>query len=288
VSWARFDDGYDDSAKVRRALREGIMGLAAVGLHVLSVTQSARRETDGLVDVDWLDATLHRLSARDRARLIELATSVGFLEDLPTGETTHGTDTKGCTVEIGPRDEPAYVVHDYLDFNDSSAYLAERRRKDAQRKAGGIPKDSAPTPRGLRLESERSPQGFRGSRARVPDPTRPDQSPPDPPRGGRQRDRDRFAAETAAWVAEHAPHPDSEPVEWDGAMGRLREAISDAKFEMYLGGLHPHGRLPDGRFALGAPKVSGGWAAGRFKDAIEAAVGEKIMIVECGHVAAAA
>jgi hypothetical protein len=123
--------------------------------------------------------------------------------------------------------------------------------------------------------------------ANTPSPS-PSLSPPDPPRGGRQRDRERFAAETAAWVAEHAPHPDSEPVEWDGAMGRLREAISDAKFEMYLGGLHPHGLLPDGRFALGAPKVSGGWAAGRFKDAIETAVGQKIMIVECGHVAAAA
>lgn len=177
MSWAKYDDGHDDSAKVRRALREGIMGLAAIGLHTLSVTQSARRETDGLVDIDWLDEKLHRISARDRQRLMDVMTDVGFYDALAAGASVEATDTKGFTVTIGPIDESAHIVHDYLDYNDSSAYMAERRRKDAERKTKRDGRESTPPPSGVRGESERSPNGVLSSRARVPDPTRPDQDP---------------------------------------------------------------------------------------------------------------
>jgi hypothetical protein len=62
------------------------------------------------------------------------------------------------------------MVHDYLDYNPSSAQLQERRRLDAERKAQRTPQGFRTGVRTDRADISRTPDGPRGSAGADPQP----------------------------------------------------------------------------------------------------------------------
>jgi hypothetical protein len=64
MTWAKFDDRYDDHPKVKKAWRRDP---ATVGLHAMAITYSSRHETDGYVDLDWLAEKMPNPKAREKA-----------------------------------------------------------------------------------------------------------------------------------------------------------------------------------------------------------------------------
>lgn len=158
MTWARFDDLYDDNRKVKRAWRRHPR---AVGLHAMSITYSARHETDGLVDLEWLEEKLPK--AAEREAVIKALVDCGLYE---------------------PIDGEHFRVHDYTDFNPSRADLESKRERDAARKRSprGFHTDSTRSPNGIRadglVDSSRSPNGpsragAEATPAARPVPTRP-------------------------------------------------------------------------------------------------------------------
>ena len=243
MAWVKIDDRYAETRKMRRAWRrdEG-----AVALHVFAMTHCALHETDGLVELDWLEERMP-----DEQKLKErlaLMVELDLFELLPAGERTTVKVTrvrKGAPVEVkvthGPLAEDAYIVHDYLEYNEARQEAEERRRSDAERKTRergkrpdgtppGDPAESAPRPNGHDPDGAWTPPGVRPvSRSSTrPDPTRPDPvptTPPRPPSGGRRRDTDRYEQILSSWGAERFPpdrFPDCEPA---AVIGYAKAAI---------------------------------------------------------------
>ncbi len=219
MTWARFDDGYDDHPKVMAAIHANAL---AAALHPQAITASARRDSDGLVDPFWLLAKVP--SAAKRKAALAVLVELRLFDLLPAGETRTLTDTKGWEVTIGPFSEDRHLVHDYLNYNDSSACIADKRRREAERKARGRTTQAGRNPGVVRADNERTPAGIQAD-TDGPDPTRP-LTPPLPPASGgstsdtlrlvdepaptrpassRQRDVAQFNTAMAAWVAEHFP-----------------------------------------------------------------------------------
>lgn len=135
MTWARFDDLYDDNRKVKKAWRANPR---AVGLHAMAITYCARHETDGIVDAEWLEEKLP--AVRERDMVLAALVSVGLFEPLDGG---------------------AHLVHDYLVYNPEHADLVAKRERDSARKR------SAP-PRGIHAESNGNPNGIHAPRAGAP------------------------------------------------------------------------------------------------------------------------
>jgi hypothetical protein len=174
MTWAKLDDRYDDHPKIKRAWR---LSGYAVGLHSQAITASCRHESDGLVDPEWLADKLAHLPRAAASRAVDTLVRLRLFDELPAGETLTLEDGRGFTVQIGPLDEDAHVVHDFLEYNESSAYLADRRRRDAERKASRRRRDSDGIPRGVQADSNGSPDASEAE-SEHPDPTRPDQGEP--------------------------------------------------------------------------------------------------------------
>ncbi len=117
MTWARFDDRYDDHPKLKRAWHTD---RAATGLHAMAITHCARHETDGLIDDLWLNERLP--NKQERTRVLQVLIDTGLFEREPDG-----------TIR----------VHDYLDYNPSRASLEEKRQKDRNRKRR--PDNNGPT-----------------------------------------------------------------------------------------------------------------------------------------------
>ncbi len=182
MTWAKGDDRYDDNPKIKRAWR---LSGYAVGLHWQAITASARHESDGLVDPEWLADKLAHLPRAAGIKAVDTLVRLNLFERLPAGEVLTLDDGCGFTVAIGPLVEDAHVVHDFLDYNDSSANLADRRRRDAERKAARRRGESRRIPDGVRTDSIGSPEAS-PPESRHPGPSRPDPGvePPDPPQAG--------------------------------------------------------------------------------------------------------
>lgn len=163
MSWAKGDDLYDDKPKIKKAWR---LSGYAVGLHWMAVTACCRHESDGLVDPEWLAGKLGVIPRKEAEKAVSVLVDLGLFDPLPTGESREFTDKRGFTVTIGPLEEDAHIVHDYLEYNDSSAYLSDKRAKDSERKARGG--SARPSP-----DSKRIPRGIQAESG-SPDPTRPD------------------------------------------------------------------------------------------------------------------
>jgi hypothetical protein len=182
MSWAKFDDRYDDNRKVKRAWRTHPR---AVGLHAMAVTYCARHETDGVVDVEWIE---DRLPTRvEREKCLVALLKAGLFERI---------------------DDEHFRIHDYLEYNDSHAVLSERRARDAERKARGRAKQSERSPRGRVADVHAESDG--------PDPTRPDHT-PNPTGNGhvasdlddakerlKRQQAEQANREFAEWLADHA------------------------------------------------------------------------------------
>jgi hypothetical protein len=93
MSWAKFDDRYDDNRKIKRAWKRD---RASIGLHAMAITYCSRHNTDGAVDVDWIEDKLP--NQRERDRTITVLVDAGLFEQI---------------------DAEHWLVHDYLDFNSS-------------------------------------------------------------------------------------------------------------------------------------------------------------------------
>jgi hypothetical protein len=198
MSWSRFDDLYDDHPKVMAATHSNAL---AAALHPQAITAASRRESDGLVDPFWLLARAP--DKRKRTEALAVLVRLRLFDVIPAGETWAGEDDKGHRVVIGPFEEDRHIVHDYLDYNPSSAQLQERRRLDAERKASGRRKDSDGSPAGHEPDSDGSPNGPRGSAGADPRPNPiPSQSQGQhlaaTPQRSRAGDTSRSMAETVA------------------------------------------------------------------------------------------
>lgn len=165
MTWVKWDDGYDESEKVEDAWDAE---RATIGLHAQATTCCARRETDGVVPPRWLKAKLPE--RRERQRVLAVMVKTRLFDVLPAGETVELPVKRGPAITVGPFDEDRYLVHDYLDHNDSSAYLQARRAADSERKAAGGRNGN---PNGFRADSKRNPSGIQAA-SESPDPTRPD------------------------------------------------------------------------------------------------------------------
>jgi 5-methylcytosine-specific restriction endonuclease McrA len=108
VSWAKFDDRYDDNRKVKRAWKRSG---AAAALHVMAITYCCRHQTDGVVDLAWIEEKLP--SPREREKVIGVLVDVGLFNVLD-GET--------------------FEVNDFLEYNPSKAQVEREREWDRRRK----------------------------------------------------------------------------------------------------------------------------------------------------------
>lgn len=102
MPWGRLDDGLYDHPKLDKLGRQR---LAAVGLWALSISWCNRRLTDGFVPCDRI-----RLLGGTTA-LADLLVAAEMFEARPDG----------------------YLVHDFLDFNDSAVTIQSRRDAAAER-----------------------------------------------------------------------------------------------------------------------------------------------------------
>lgn len=135
MAWVRLDDRFHGNRKVRRAWRNS---RASVGLFTLSLTYCAQHETDGRIDLEWVEDTLP--SPKDRNKAIAALLDAGLWVVHADG----------------------YEVHDYLDYNESRAALTERRTREAERKRRGREtqqsRASSRSPRGQDADSAGTPQ----------------------------------------------------------------------------------------------------------------------------------
>lgn len=144
MTWVKIDDRFYGHRKAMRAWRTR----GALGLHLLALTYCASHETDGLVDEAFVAEKLPGVREHDR--------TVTALIDAGLWEPTDG----------------GWQIHDYLNYNPSAAELAERRRKEAARKAAARAAKSRQRPGGHDADSARSPNGVGAESALTrPDPT---------------------------------------------------------------------------------------------------------------------
>lgn len=203
MPWGRLDDSLYDHPKLDEfptdepTLRhivdslelEDLVRLAGIGLWARSISYANRHLTDGAVSRSVIVRKLGGSAA--------LADAVSNAELFDPGST-------------------GFVIHDFLEFNDSRVDVLERRQKEAERKAawraskraGGrpagspagtssvddddVPVDVPPSvPAGQERPSRRlsrdSRARSRGIRESRPDPTRPIDSPQPPASGGPSR-----------------------------------------------------------------------------------------------------
>lgn len=137
MPWAKFDDRYDDTRKIKRAWKAS---KATVGLHAMAITYCSRHQTDGVVDLDWV---LERVqSMRECTKLIEKMVDLRLFD---------------------PIDDTHWLVHDYLEYNDSKA---NRKAKSDQGKAAAEARWDAERIGGA--DAERNADGI-ADRNAVPD-----------------------------------------------------------------------------------------------------------------------
>lgn len=126
MAWAKLDDRYDDNPKIKRAWKRHP---AAVGLHTMAVTYCCRHELDGVVDMEWIEEKLP--VKRERDLVCDSLVEIGLFEERPGG----------------------FMVRNFLEFNPSKQALADRRKKDRDRK------ESNGNKRGSKSYSKRNPAG---------------------------------------------------------------------------------------------------------------------------------
>lgn len=157
MTWVKVDDRYDDTPKIRSAFRENPIFVA---LHIMATTYSARHETDGVIDLEWITDRVPAKRTRDSV----IATMV---------------DRR----ILDPVDDTHWQVHDFLEYNPSHDDLVRKRAADVARKV------SARNPTGhsadVQPESERNPDGIQaasraGAPHALPVPSRPVPTRPTP------------------------------------------------------------------------------------------------------------
>lgn len=155
MTWAKLDDRFHENRKVRGLWRKQP---AALGLHVLALTYCSGHETDGKVDVEFVEDKV--ASAVTRRKLTAALVDAGMW--IPDGAD--------------------WWIHDYLDYHPSRKTLEAKREKDAGRKARGretqaanranVDDPGSDVPHGVHFLSARTSDGLRVESS-GPVPTRP-------------------------------------------------------------------------------------------------------------------
>ena len=104
MAWVKFDDGYADHRKVA-GLSDG-----AFRLHTAGILHCGRHLTDGFVE------------AAEVPRLVRVYRKRALLELVDRGLWI-------------PQADLGYVIHDYLQWNDTAEKVLKRRADAAKRKA---------------------------------------------------------------------------------------------------------------------------------------------------------
>ena len=109
MSYAKFDDGFADHPKVRR------LSPHAFQLHVAGILHCSRWLTDGVIQADSVPDLVRKF----RPSAVDELIAAGLWRD-----------------QAGL----AYVIHDYLEWNDSRAQVERRRAAKAERQARWLEK----------------------------------------------------------------------------------------------------------------------------------------------------
>ena len=121
MAWVRFDDQYPIHRKVA--------GLSdtAFRLHSAAIFWSARNGTDGFVPEEDLDQVCAQVRAPAR-----------FAAECVKRRTWH-LAAHSCTSEMcpEPRDEPGWVIHDYLEYQPTKDESESARKKQQEQKSSG-------------------------------------------------------------------------------------------------------------------------------------------------------
>lgn len=197
MTWAKLDDRFHENRKVKRAWR---LAPASIGLHVMAITYCSGHETDGHVDIEFVEEKVPK--DRERERLVAALLTAGLWERVDGG----------------------WQIHDFLTFNPSREQLDEKRRakSDAGKKGAAArwgdnshqPPAMAPVIAGANGTAMPSD---------APDPTRT-LKPPLPPTGGRSRDRDLYDQQVKAFATSLLPDvaPDDATQAVRSVLGSLR------------------------------------------------------------------
>lgn len=125
MTWFKVDDQFHVHAKT------AALSFAAKGLWLHAGTWCSMTLSDGFVPLKMCKAW-HAPQA-----VIDELVEAGLWETQPG--------------------DPGYWFHDWLTYQPSRAEVLEKREADRRRKGHKPPKDSPPTPRGFRTDSERNP-----------------------------------------------------------------------------------------------------------------------------------
>ncbi len=106
MSYAKFDDLYDDKPKIREAWRA--FPANPIGLHVMAITYCQRHRTDGCLPDVWIADHLRDIEERQNV----LAAMVTFR-----------------LFDSAPHALGEYRVHDFLDWNESAGERAKRSQQ---------------------------------------------------------------------------------------------------------------------------------------------------------------
>jgi hypothetical protein len=108
MTWVRLDDAIWRNRKIRKAWKEP----RAVGLYILAIAVANDEANDGWVDPDWVEMMIPNKAERNR--VVDLLVSLGMWSEFGDG----------------------WQIHDYLDYQPSSAKVEEIR--EARRLAGAL------------------------------------------------------------------------------------------------------------------------------------------------------
>lgn len=112
MAWVKFDDGYADHRK--------IAGLtdAAFRLHTAGILHCGKHLTDGLIEADEIPRLVRKYRKAALAELTDKALWIPVM------------------------DSAAYVIHDYLQWNDPAEKVIARRDAAVKRKADWLARNA--------------------------------------------------------------------------------------------------------------------------------------------------
>lgn len=111
MTWTKIDDQLHAHPKVQQAWQTCD---ASLGLHLLALSYAGAYLTDGHVAEAFVKAQIPASARRRKA--VEALVAAGLWDQWPDG---------------------GWMIHNYLEFNESRAQVETRRRADSGRKRGG-------------------------------------------------------------------------------------------------------------------------------------------------------
>lgn len=162
--------------------------------------------------------------------------------------------------------------------SETRASWRERQKRSRERKREGVTADVTRDIRdSVTPESRAVSHPLREEKRR-----KGKRTPPDPPRGGRVRDREKWEKEFAVWLQAH-PVTLELLEEWEPLADRLAEVTGEQYVMSRLGLLHPHS-FTDGVWLLGGPETPTLSMVRHFAESssFKTAVGFDWELVDCG------